>query len=72
MADQVVQDFAKIVDTFAEMRKKMRDSQKYSGKDRRVATDKFYEAMRQFAYEIGLMPPFIPLDDDDDLVASRG
>ena len=72
MADQVAQDFGKIVNTFAEMREKMRRSQTYSGKDRLDATDKFYEALRQFAYEIGFAPPFIPLDDDDDLVASRG
>jgi len=72
MADQVAQDFGKIVDTFAEMREKMRRSQRYSGKARLVATDKFYEAMRRFAYDVGLPVRFIPLDDDDVCGTSRG
>jgi len=63
MDDQVVNEFVKIRDAFAEMRKEMRNGHKYFGKG--AATDKFYEAMRQFAYEIGLAPPLIPLDADE-------
>lgn len=51
--------FRKIVDTFNEMRDKMRDSEKYSGKGR--ATNKLYEAIREFAPEIGALPPYLPL-----------
>ena len=43
--DQVVQDYAKIVDAFKEMRDKMRLSQKYSGKG--ADTNKLYEAIRE-------------------------
>jgi len=59
--DAVAQDLGKICDTFKEMCDKMRNSQKYSGKG--AATDKLYEAIRQFACEIGLLPPCIPLAD---------
>ena len=65
MPDQVEQDFGKICDTFCEMREHMRKSRKYSGKG--VVIDKFYEAMRQFAYEIGLTPPYLPVAEDDSL-----
>ena len=47
MVDEVVQEFSNICDTFKEMRDKMRNSQKYSGKS--AATDKLYEAIRKFA-----------------------
>lgn len=57
--DQVIQDFGRIVDAFKEMRDKMRDSEKYSGKGR--ATNKLYEAIREFAPEIGALPPYLPL-----------
>ena len=65
MSDQVEQDFGKIYDTFWEMREHMRNGQKYSRKG--VTIDKFYEAMRQFAYEIGLTPPYLPVAEDDSL-----
>jgi hypothetical protein len=64
MSDRVIQEFAKLRDAFADMRTEMRNTQKYSGNG--PATNKLYEAIRQFAYEIGLAPPFIPLDPDDD------
>lgn len=63
MVDEVVQEFSNICDTFKEMRDKMRNSQKYSGKS--AATDKLYEAIRKFAHEIGLLPPCIPVGDDE-------
>jgi hypothetical protein len=60
MDDEVVRDFATICDTFKEMRDKMHGSQKYSAK--LPATDKLYEAIRQFAPEIGLLPPYLPIE----------
>ena len=60
MADEVVPDFATICDTFKEMRDKMHADQKYSGK--LAAADKLYEAIRQFAPEIGLLPPYLPIE----------
>jgi hypothetical protein len=63
MVDQVVQDLSKICDDFQEMRKDMLNSTTYSGK--MAATDKLYEAIRQFAYDIGLVPPYIPMPSDD-------
>jgi hypothetical protein len=51
-------------ESFDEMRKKMRDSQKYSAK--LAATDKLYEAMRQFTHEIGLVAPYIPFEKEQD------
>jgi hypothetical protein len=65
VSDQVEQDFGKIYDTFWEMREHISNTQKYSGKG--IAIDKFYEAMRQFAYEIGLTPPYLPVGEDDSL-----
>jgi hypothetical protein len=62
MDSEVGEDFHKIVDVFAEMREKMRYSQKYSGKG--ASIDKFYEAIRQFAYEIGETPPYLPIADE--------
>jgi hypothetical protein len=41
----------------------MRNSKKYSEKG--AATDKLYEAIRKFAHEIGLLPPCIPVGDDE-------
>lgn len=64
MPDEVIQDYEKICEIFADMRKKMRVSQKYS--DKATAINNFYEALRQFAYDIGLTPPFIPVEDDED------
>ena len=61
--DQVIQDYAKIVDAFKEMRDKIRNSQKYSCKG--VATYKLYEAIREFAPEIGALPPYLPLPERD-------
>jgi hypothetical protein len=61
MSDQVAQDFGKICDTFKEMRDKMHGSQQYAGKA--DATDRLYEAIRQFAHEVGLAPPYLPLGD---------
>jgi hypothetical protein len=60
MEDEVIQDFAKICDTFKEMRDKMCSSHKYAAK--LPAADKLYEAMRQFAPEIGALPPYLPID----------
>jgi hypothetical protein len=57
--DQVIQDYAKIVDAFKEMRDKMHNSQKYTGKG--AATNKLYEAIREFAPAIGALPPYLPL-----------
>jgi hypothetical protein len=63
MVDRVFQEFSRLVDAFAEMRQEMHLDQKYSGKV--AATNRLYEAIRKFAPEIGLVPPFIPLDPDD-------
>lgn len=60
--DQVIQDYAKIVDAFKEMRDKMRQSQKYSGKG--AETYKLYQAIREFAPAIGALPPYLPLEQD--------
>jgi hypothetical protein len=62
MDDQVVQDFAKICDAFKEMRNGMLDSPKYSAK--LAAADVLYHAIRQFAPEIGCIPPYLPIGDD--------
>jgi hypothetical protein len=59
--DQVIQDSAKIVDAFKEMRDKMRLSQEYSGKG--ADTNKLYEAIREFAPAIGALPPCLPLPE---------
>jgi hypothetical protein len=64
MVDRVVEQFSKFRDAFADMRTEMRNNQKYSGNV--AAADKLYGAIRRFAYEMGLAPPFIPLDPDDD------
>jgi hypothetical protein len=64
MVDQVDQEYNKMIDAFVEMRREMRNNQQYSGKS--GARDKLYEAIRQFAYEVGLTPPCIPVDPDPD------
>jgi hypothetical protein len=61
MVDHVIAEYNKLIEAFADMRTEMRQSQKYSGKG--AATNKLYEAIRQFAPEIGCVPPFIPLDE---------
>jgi hypothetical protein len=61
MSDQVVQDFARIVDAFKEMRDAMYKDEQYAGK--RKAADVLYEAIRQFAPMIGCVPPYLPIDD---------
>jgi hypothetical protein len=63
MVDKTIQEFSKIVDAFAEMRNGMRNSQKYSAK--MAATNDLYEAIRRFAPNIGLLPPFIPIEPDN-------
>ena len=60
MEDEVIQDFAKICDAFKEMRDKMRSNHKFAAKLR--AADKLYDAIRQFASEIGALPPYLPIE----------
>jgi hypothetical protein len=62
MDDQVAQDFGKICNAFKEMRDRMLDNPKYSGKG--AAADVLYDAIRQFAPEIGCVPPYLPIGDD--------
>lgn len=62
MADQVVQDFGRICDAFKEMRDRMHENPKYSTKV--AAADVLYHAIRQFAAEIGCIPPYLPIGDD--------
>ncbi len=69
MADRVVQEYSNLCDAFAEMRKEMRRRQKYFGKG--AATDKLYEAIRQFAPAIELAPPCIPIEDDNEYIRAR-
>jgi hypothetical protein len=62
MVDQVVQDFGRICDAFKEMRDGMHNNQKYS--EKLAAADMLYEAIRQFAPQIGCIPPYLPIGSD--------
>jgi hypothetical protein len=63
MNDELAQHLDRICDSFVEIREAMRNSQRYKGKGREI--NRFYEAIRQFAYDIGLTPPFLPIHLDD-------
>jgi hypothetical protein len=62
MSDQVVQDFARIVDAFKEMRDAMHQDQQYDTA-RLKAADVLYNAIRAFAPVIGCLPPYLPIED---------
>jgi hypothetical protein len=61
MADQVIQDYGRMVDAFKEMRDEMHRSQRCS-KQQLIAADKLYEAIREFAPHLGAAPPYLPLN----------
>jgi hypothetical protein len=66
ISQELLQDLERIFEIFDGMRTKMRNSQRYSGKDATI--NKFNQALNVFTHEIDpdFVPPFMPVKREED------